>query len=167
MKGLTETTMKDLEETKKQLSAGGRKPLPSHFGPKIRRKDTTNKKKPPVGRFWIINPPNSEAHKICFERKLHWNKTSITILVRFKYFIFFTEVTYCSQNDVQRSENGVWCSCFCSCRSALRQNGVFLFWFDSYFPPANIVSRLALELKRWRRERERMKVVKPIWRSVN
>ncbi|VDM96442.1 unnamed protein product [Thelazia callipaeda] len=33
----------DLEQTKRYLSAGGRKPLPSRLGPKIRRKDTNSK----------------------------------------------------------------------------------------------------------------------------
>ncbi|VDM95163.1 unnamed protein product [Onchocerca ochengi] len=35
---------RDLEQTKKQLSAGGQKPLPSYLGPKIRRKDGNTKK---------------------------------------------------------------------------------------------------------------------------
>ncbi|EFO26863.1 hypothetical protein LOAG_01611, partial [Loa loa] len=35
---------RDLEQTKKHLSAGGQKPLPSYLGPKIRRKDATMKK---------------------------------------------------------------------------------------------------------------------------
>ncbi|VDM10833.1 unnamed protein product [Wuchereria bancrofti] len=34
----------DLEQTKKHLSAGGQKPLPSYLGPKIRKKDTNMKK---------------------------------------------------------------------------------------------------------------------------
>ncbi|VDO39464.1 unnamed protein product [Onchocerca flexuosa] len=35
---------RDLEQTKKHLSAGGQKPLPSYLGPKIRRKDGNTKK---------------------------------------------------------------------------------------------------------------------------
>uniref|UniRef100_A0A915Q836 RRM domain-containing protein n=1 Tax=Setaria digitata TaxID=48799 RepID=A0A915Q836_9BILA len=35
---------RDLEQTKKRLSAGGQKPLPSYLGPKIRKKDANTRK---------------------------------------------------------------------------------------------------------------------------
>ncbi|KAL3994153.1 RNA recognition motif family protein [Acanthocheilonema viteae] len=42
---------RDLEQTKKHLSAGGQKPLPSYLGPKIRRKDTNMKKTQVKGKI--------------------------------------------------------------------------------------------------------------------
>ncbi|KHN87038.1 RNA-binding protein 28 [Toxocara canis] len=49
-KGMSEKTRREVEETKREMAAGGQKPLPSHVGPKIRHRDLIKKSLPKRGK---------------------------------------------------------------------------------------------------------------------